>query len=252
MYSPIELPTNLPLPVADVVRTAIDPRLADVHSMLRLPLAEEGFEAGCNLSIVDVLFGVIEGVSTVLSPRHGQATETFRQCVSHHYNSELEGPAGGLPSGDLSNVLWLKFRNPMQHTLGVALRQPDKQGIRELYSYGENLLVFRDKASLTENQLVELERNLDWPTMLNRPTLTRTQEGLLLSVEAFYVGTRRLIRSVLSAQNEMNFAADALARGRSTTGRLDYSTQQTTMVNSGTTLTNSISAPLVWEDNLKR
>lgn len=109
-----------------------------------------------------------------------------------------------------SVLMYERFRSPMQHALGLALKRPDRQGIRETDARADAMVVFRDKESLDEKQVEEMEQG-GWPSFLRRPTVERANGVLHLTVEAFYVGTRRLIASVLAQKEHMQHAARHLA-----------------------------------------
>lgn len=211
MYQPIPLPSHLGPLVRWVVQETIDLRLSDVHAMLRLPLPEQGIEAGGNFAIADVLFAVIEGVSAVLYPRHMAEGDGFTNCVERHYHAHLE-PAGALTGTQLASALWSHFRNPMQHCLGLALARPDKQGIRDPLPRAYRLVVFRDTKTLPEGDIESMETAEAWPQRLHRPTLAIHGEQMRLSVEAFYLGVRRMVASVLADQNAMGHAEESLSR----------------------------------------
>ena len=171
MYTRLSLPPHVVDPeLIRVVRDALDPRLHDVHAMLRLPLNEEGLDAGCNFTIADALFGVIEGVSAELWPRYGEPYAAFDECVTAHYRSADEIGPHQFTDNQVAGILYGRFRSPMQHALGLALKRPDRQGIRETDGTADPMVVFRDKESLDERQVEEMEQG-GWPSFLHRPTL---------------------------------------------------------------------------------
>jgi hypothetical protein len=211
MYTPLPLPPHVTdAELIRVVRNGLDPRLHDVHTMLRLPLNKEGLDAGCNFTIADALFGVIEGVSAVLWPRHGKSHAAFEKCVTSHYHSADEPGPHQFTDVQIARTLYGRFRSPMQHALGLALKPPDRQGIREPDSTADPMVVFRDKESLDERQIEQMEQG-SWPGFLHRRTLERCNGVLHLTVESFYVGTRRLIASVLAEKGQMEYAARHLS-----------------------------------------
>lgn len=209
-YQAFKLPRHVGPRVSWVVRETVDLRFWDVHAMLRLPLPSlEIPMAGGNFAIADVLFGVIEGVAAVLYPRYGEEGSIFATCMRDHYHVECE-PPGALPTAEVTQKLWQQFRNPMQHCLGLAMAPPDRQGARELRLRQHQLTVFRDTQTLSEAEIESLETAAGWPSRLSRPTLAAYGDELILSVEAFYVGTRRLIDSILSDSEITQAAEDQL------------------------------------------
>lgn len=196
MYTKLEIPGHVGPLVTHVVQRTIDPRFADVHALLRLPMpGVEGPEAGGNFAIADALFGVIEGISAVLFPRYGGAQQAFLECVKKHYGSEVEPGGGRAGRGDCGRaVVSLSKLDAAQPR--IAITRPDNQGIRWRQLHADGLLVFGDRAPLSSDELTMLETH-DWPACLHRPTLQRDKALWILAVEAFYVGTRRLVSSVL-------------------------------------------------------
>jgi hypothetical protein len=209
-YTKLVIPDHIGPCVRWVVRETLDPRLSDVHALLRLPLPDLGITAAGHFTIADTLFECIEGVSAVLFPRTGNASETFLECVKCHYSVEGNEPSGALTTEKVAAELLFTFRHPMQHCLGLALIAPDKQGIREALVMQHELLVFRETFSLSEAE-IELFECGRWPERLHHPTLQmRGLNTMFLSVEALYVGTRRLIESVLADVRAMNHAEEFL------------------------------------------
>lgn len=246
-YTPIPIPSNCPEEAAAIVRQAIDPRLSDVHSMLRMPLDQDGLSAGCNFAIADVLFGLIEGVAAVLHPGFGEEGQSFLACVELHYG--IEPVPTEFDSKRIGETLWTMFRNPMQHCLGIALRKPDNQGNRFRDPSFPTLWVFRDKTGLTEHQVEQLETG-GWPGFLNRSTLAKENDETILAVEAFYVGTRRLINSVLETLARRELAplvAERLAPLARTSHLSGFRVLNYLAVNSGATMSAQTSAPLSWD-----
>jgi hypothetical protein len=213
-YTEVTVPDHVGPCVRWVVREALDPRLSDVHALLRLPLPELGIRTAGHFTIVTALFECIEGVSAVLFPRTGNSGEAFLECMQRHYRVEGNEPSGALPTDKVATELLFTFRNPMQHCLGLALKPPDRQGIREPLVMQHELLVFREAFSLSEAEIEALERPT-WPTRLRLPTLQmHVPDTMFLCVEALYVGTRRLIQSVLADVRAMVHAEEYLLNYR--------------------------------------
>jgi hypothetical protein len=194
-YTPIRIPAHVPPTVRIIVEHALDPRLHDVHCMLRLPMPALELLAGCNYAIADALFGVIEGVSAVLFPRGEDPKSGFVKCISEHYPLEAKGNARSVR--DQAGPLYDDFRNTMQHCLGLGLGKFVK-GRRARLERKYAHVVFRDRRSMSEQDIVDIESGVTGLAKLDRPTLEELDGRLYLSVEAFYVGTRLLIESILS------------------------------------------------------
>jgi hypothetical protein len=206
--------------------------------MLRLPIEALEIEAGCNFTIADSLFGVIEGVSAVLWPRDSDPAKGFVRCVRKYYPKEIEGSAATLD--EYAGEMYEKFRSPMQHCLGLALGRPHKQENRPRVDWGRRLEVSRERRSWSEEELRAIETAESWPAGLARPTLQDDGTSYTLWVEAFYVGTRRLIEAILEDGTAMQGAEDLLrARFRPPTWAGDTVRESgiTTMAVSSTTST---------------
>jgi len=213
-YTKILIPDHVGPGVRWVVREALDTRLRDVHALLRMPIPEVEITATGHFTIVDTLLECIEGVSAVLFPRTGNSSDAFLECMKRHYSVEGNEPEGALPTDTVATELLFTFRHSLQHCLGLALKSPDKQGIREAVVMPRELLVFRETFSLSEGQVESLEKGA-WPAGLNRPTLQMQGSNMmLLAVEALYVGTRRLVASVLADASAMGYAEQSLQEYR--------------------------------------
>ncbi len=57
-YQKVQVPVGTPSELVQLIQRHIDPLLADVHTMLRLPLPTVGLGASCNLSSALVLLSV--------------------------------------------------------------------------------------------------------------------------------------------------------------------------------------------------
>ena len=125
-YQSLLLPKGLETGTAKLIRDQLEPQLADVHAMLRLPIVgDPGLQGGCNLSATQVLLSVVSGVSvTVHDPsaltRREDRGKLFREVLEKHYpwNEEQHVPGARL-GADAAADLYSLFRNPLAHTLGV-------------------------------------------------------------------------------------------------------------------------------------
>ena len=136
-YHPIRVPPETSPELAEIVSRLVDPLLADVHAMLRLPQKDiPGLGAGCNLSAVLNLLAVVSGVSTQLAvpphPSEGidpeqQPGALFIRVLENHFPWSEEPQNGtellGRPAAE---ILYDVFRNPLTHSLGIY--KSDKHG----------------------------------------------------------------------------------------------------------------------------
>ena len=111
------------------VRCHLSMQFADVRSMLRLPLPEQGIidsagYGGCNFAVATVLCNIVSGISVTifrppsLSNNRIGSGRVFRQLLENFYPWE-QGDNGG----EGAEALYSYFRNPLTHALGVQRRQ---------------------------------------------------------------------------------------------------------------------------------
>ncbi|MGH8601676.1 MAG: hypothetical protein ACREXR_02510 [Gammaproteobacteria bacterium] len=215
-YQELPLPNGTPPQIADMVREQLDPLLADVHAMLRLPIeGQPGLEAGCNLSATLVLLEVVGGICVELyddpslsnPDRRVQRSECFKRTVEKHFPWKHEQHLPGAITGrHAAELLYGAFRNPLAHHLGTY------DG-----PYLGNIKVA--KGPLSDQQIEAIEKSETRPKDWIRPTLAtdaETKEGrtkTVLTVKCLYWGVRRMIRCLL--EERVNNAA----QGATNTGR---------------------------------
>lgn len=209
-YTPLLIPAHVGPAVREVVRSALDLWLHDVHTMLRLP--HRHLTSGCNFVIAGTLFGIIEGVSAVLAPRRGDPKASFVECVLTYYPPETTGTSA-VNVQNVAAEIYDLFRSPMRHCLGLALDRPNRQqGVRPRLKWTHRPVILRDKKPASRADLRDIESSAPWPKRLGRPTLQKSDSGdYFLSVEAFYAGTRRLIGRVLADEQAISAAEQELS-----------------------------------------
>ena len=197
-YHPVELPPGTLAETKRYVREHVDPYLADVHAMLRLPQAQiPGLEAGCNVSAAKILFDVISGVSVeLLRPapvKDEEYGDRFRRLLERYFPW---GPpqAGAITGLHAAKILYDAFRNPLTHSLGV-------DGIQK---HGQRKLA---KGALPEEEIGRIERARCRPAEWEVPTLFTDSDNkadrtkTVLTVKCFYWGVRRMIFNLAKAQH---------------------------------------------------
>lgn len=196
-YQNLPLPSGIPPELAKLIRERLEPQLADVHAMLRLPIkSDPGLGAGCNLAAAQVLLSVISGVSVnVYDPsaltRRGDRGQLFREVVEKNYPwDEEQHIAGARLNKELADDLYKFFRNPLAHTLGVVDSQDNP--------LGQHVVI--EKGSIPEADIVSDEMAIHRPTDWQNPTLRQQDNELVLWVRSFYYGVRRMICNAASAR----------------------------------------------------
>lgn len=191
-YIPLPLPPIVDPEVKRVVRKLLDPQLADVHAMLRLPKRWPGLEAGCNLSAGLVLLSVVSGVSVALYRpsalgRRGDRGKLFVEVLEHCYPWTAEPSNSALPPRQGAERLYEAFRNPLVHSLGV-------------YDGPYIGSVKIAKGPLTELEIQSIERATSRPSDWTKPALWTDGNKTVLTVICFYWGVRKMISKVVEAR----------------------------------------------------
>lgn len=245
-YIPLQLPSNTPTHLRELVEMRIDPMLRDIHTMFRLPIdGQEGLDAGCNLTITNSLLDIAAGVSMLRedieqldSTKPGMSGELFRRCLVKRYpwiegpNATDVHPIDGLHA---ANVLYDVFRNPLTHSLGAIVGESGKS-----LKYGQPKAA---KGPLEEAEIEAIERATTWIPEWRRPTLytdsdrkqDRTKTVLVL--KSFYWGVRQMIVGTV-AELSVHPSTTTLAKKTmpvSATATSVYSGPIITRVNSSST-----------------
>jgi hypothetical protein len=195
-YHRLSLPPGLPVDVQTIVRNRLEPHLIDVHSMLRLPIRDDpGLQGGCNFTIAQVLLSVIGGASVTLYENaltdRGNRTRLFREILTNHYPwKEESGIRGGLYGADAADKLYVLFRSPLAHSLGII--EPDESPtVRR---------VVVEKGPFAEEAIEATEKAAARPRDWVNPTLRQDGDALILWLRSFYWGVRRTIENVAVAR----------------------------------------------------
>jgi hypothetical protein len=197
-YHQLKLPSGVTADVEKIVWEQLEPHLIDVHSMFRLPVRDDpGLQGGCNFTIAQVLMAVISGASvTLYDPtainRRGDRKRLFRDILTHHYPwKEESGIDGGLFGGDAATKLYVLFRSPLAHALGII--EPDESPTI--------LRAIVEKGPFVEAAIEETERAAERPADWTHPTLRQNGDVLILWLRSFYWGVRRTIENVVAVQH---------------------------------------------------
>jgi len=202
-YRPIQIPAKLPANVTAFVRDSVDPLLADVHAMLRLPISDDvGLRAGCTFSAALVLLATVDGIAQVIyeHPKR-EIGPRFRAILEQHYPwSEEPKTADAVVGSDAAETLYSTYRDPLAHRLGVVRGD----------SIGEVKIL---KGALSEDRLEQIEQSrTSLPEWSGKPTLCRSiengREVRRRLLKRFYWGIRTMAENVLQnaadASGEMN------------------------------------------------
>src|SRR5262245_8583276 len=112
--------------IRDFVAKHIDMQFADVHAMLRLPLIDDGLEAGCNFACVSTLCGLIAGASTIFYSQHGSNRERFIGVLNEYYPWRLQPKGDATSQSESAEALYSDYRNPLAHAWAVSTKEVGK------------------------------------------------------------------------------------------------------------------------------
>lgn len=180
--------------------------LADVHTMLRLPILEQKLSAELTFSVEIVLFAVISGISVTIYPRGGAKTDgdRFKELLSKFYPWN-KVPPSGLKISEAADILYKAFRCPIVHDMGTFV--PRRKDGRP-YASSVKIEKFSDN---DESRIEALERSLDHPGWMGPTIEYRPGEDLLLlRVDSLYWGVRKMIERLTEDSEIMKGAAKYL------------------------------------------
>lgn len=202
-YQPIVIHNGLSDDARQLICDQLDPQIADVHAMMRLPIDEDaGLKAGCNLASAQVLLSVMSGVSVTLFKRgkltsRNERGRLFKAAVEQYYPWDQELDEHGRRFGaDAANDMYYLFRNPLAHTLGVVDTDTNKDG-RQL---------FIAKAPMQEAELYELEMAGSQTERWLRPTVVLNGHVIVLTVQSLYWGVRQMIERIVQTPEACAFS----------------------------------------------
>ena len=190
--------------VSSSVENHLSMQFADVRSMLRLPLPEQGIDGteygGCNFAVTAVLCNLISGISvTIFMPSNLgggeriESGETYRQLIENFYPWALTEDRQ-----ETVRVLYDIIRNPFAHSLGV----------HEQSDYIVNV----QKSPLTSEQIEDLERAQTQPSGLP-PGLSRSGQCWTLDARGFYKDAFHMFWNLARDEQQMNEAEERFSAG---------------------------------------
>lgn len=189
-YRPLKMPDSASLSAVELVRRQIDPLLADVHAMLRLPMPGiDGLDAVCALSPALVLLAVVDGVGHCFDREPGSKADNFERVLAHFPWDEEPKTDRAITGQQAAHFLWNAYRDQLAHTLGTPRSSGQQLGPLKLL-----------KGPLAEAEIERIESALTrLPEWQSVPTLQTGADGeLRLTVKCFYWGVRRTRENALS------------------------------------------------------
>ena len=189
--------------------------LGDVHTFLKLPHQQCGYDAGGNYSIALVLFGVIDGASKTLYPIQaakspvdpGKSEPPFVTLLTDYYPWDDEPDLDAVKGKRGAQDLYYCFRNPLTHSL--ASRPPDDPEHRRARIYK----VEKYDPGFTEDLLVELEQGPGRLEMSGKPLSATVRhrasdDVMVILLESLYWGVRRMLENLTHDSSVMQKAED--------------------------------------------
>jgi len=211
-YIPLQLSPVTPPIVAQFVYGAIEKYyFMDVHAMLRLPLPEQGINAGQNSAAAQVLLAVISAVSATLFDTEGLSGELFKGLVEKYFPWDKE-PDLEVSRAEAADVIYKVFRNPLTHSAGLMTAERNKRRFLNEDRYKillKRVLPGDMTTGHPEVWIEQLERSASRPGF--GPTLVIEKHKRTLFVEGLYWGCRQMIQSLTADEVRMRRAAAFLS-----------------------------------------
>jgi len=200
-YIPLELDPRPGPRVSKLIRRLEDHYFRDVHAMLRLPAPTIDVTPGCNFAIAQVLASVVSGVSVTLYRHSGHKGARFKGLLVDYYPwSEEPQPPGD--AREPASMIYALVRNPLTHDLGLDLET--KRRTKKVIV--KRLTTDHGTCGHTEAGVEALETKAR-PRRMS-PTIKVEADRVVLLVEAFYWGTRRMLLDLV-ADTRRTAAAEA-------------------------------------------
>jgi hypothetical protein len=202
----VELPA-----LRELLRIQVDMQVADLKTLLCLPLPEPGLGAGCNYPAATLAVNLIAGASVLFwraSPealiKRGDRGERFLGLMLAKYPWVADDAVAPELGGKL---LWDHTRNPLSHTLGVGKTAELFPGISR---DERGVWLGKPKEGLPAPVVDELMSSYERPEWLG-PTVGSEPGGYVVHVPTLAWGVHRMLRDLLSDPEQAD-AAEATAR----------------------------------------
>ncbi len=209
-YRPLNA-TRAPNSIRDFIATHVDMQFADVHAMLRLPLTEDGLEAGCNFACVSSLCGLIAGASTIFYSQSGSNAERFKGVLKDYYPWRLQ-PKGGATQAESVATIYADYRNPLAHAWAVSTKEVGKHPNKRIIMDASAKAFGVVKQALTEEAVAALEVSTGRPPSWLPPVVVRNAAGGFdIYPHSLYWGTRRMVEALTRDRTRMQQAVALFA-----------------------------------------
>jgi len=183
----------------------VNMQIADLRTLLKLPLPELGLNDGANLAAASLLFNFIAGCSVCFYDASRQGRHS-RRGRGKRFQDLLRDffPWQGEQFSKTQGIkaLYESARNPLAHSLG--LDSPPTSGT------GNQILL--RKWALSGAEIQELENSLTKPSWAGSTILTESLASgatqLTISIPALYWGAHRMLHSLFA---DLSHAAKAEA-----------------------------------------
>jgi len=209
-YRPLTT-TRAPKSIRDFVATHVDMQFADVHAMLRLPLTDDGLNAGCNFACVSTLCGLIAGASTIFYSQTGSNGDRFKGVLNDYYPWRMQ-PIGGVSQPEAVAALYSDYRNPLAHAWAVSTKEVGRYPNKRIIMDGNARVLGVVKQALTEQAIAALETSSGRaPAWLTPVVVRNSAGGLDLYPHSLYWGTRRMVEKLTRDRARMRQTAALFA-----------------------------------------
>lgn len=191
MYQALKISSDTPDRVLRLIQH-LDMLLGDIHSMLRLPLKEEGLTHGCNFATATVLLEIIGGISSTLFQGGGKVGERYKKLLHDYYPWDAEGHTDPAAAAE---ELYRWWRNPLAHELGISGK---KGGIGKSNGLPEDLV---EKLELSGT-----------PPPGSTLQYNASENVVHLNVDSLYWGTRVMIQRLTEDAAMMTKAEEYVSK----------------------------------------
>jgi len=169
-----------------------------LRELFQQPRQAQRKEIHFGFAIANTLLSLVSGISALTYPRPWGPGRKFKTLLEQHYPWNSEPPSGTIgPSG--ARIIYETFRNPLAHALGIE--------------EGSKVVVFKRLYKPTGDghrgyhlrEIEAIERSLDRPSSWSA-TLTEKPAKVVLLLDGFYWGCRRMIEKISADQAAMQRA----------------------------------------------
>jgi hypothetical protein len=181
-YRPINILEGVPPVLEDVVKTVIDPVLADLHHLLVIRYPDQGPKGSMQRAQAIVLLAAIDGAAQLLHPGEMSIGSRFKGFLKRRFPWS-SCPADGLSTDQACALLWDEARCPLLHRFGAKHQSLVRVKLGNVFN-------------LSDSSLEAIESSAERPH--SSPAIERNSERTVIWIENIYWGLRKAIEAAVS------------------------------------------------------